>query len=119
MTCQPPDFVPTAKCTSHTYFTTLSKSCWKASPTARVATAPVPVPTSRTIARLDRFKISTSDHFTLRAAQDRYGDITKDGARFVFKDGTERRHSVIADNRVLYVVNGHGMSSENALYARR
>jgi hypothetical protein len=34
-------------------------------------------------------------------------DITKDGARFVFKDGTERRHSVVADNRVLYVVN-HG-----------
>lgn len=35
-------------------------------------------------------------------------DITKDGARFVFKDGTERRHSVVADNRVLYVVNQHG-----------
>src|ERR1700682_5605623 len=30
-------------------------------------------------------------------------DITKDGARFVFKDGTERRQSVVSDNRVLYV----------------
>jgi hypothetical protein len=35
-------------------------------------------------------------------------DITKDGARFVFKDGTERRQSVVSDNRVLYVVNQSG-----------
>jgi hypothetical protein len=35
-------------------------------------------------------------------------DITKDGARFVFKDGTERRLSVVAENRVLYVVNQNG-----------
>ena len=35
-------------------------------------------------------------------------DITKDGARFVFKDGTERRQSVVSDNRVLYVVNQGG-----------
>jgi hypothetical protein len=35
-------------------------------------------------------------------------DITKDGARFVFKDGTERRQSVVSDNRVLYVVNQNG-----------
>jgi hypothetical protein len=35
-------------------------------------------------------------------------DITKDGARFVFKDGTERRQSVVVDNRVLYLVNQNG-----------
>jgi hypothetical protein len=35
-------------------------------------------------------------------------DITKDGARFVFKDGTEQRQSVVVDNRVLYVVNQNG-----------
>jgi hypothetical protein len=35
-------------------------------------------------------------------------DITKDGARFVFKDGTERRQSVVSANRVLYVVNQNG-----------
>ena len=35
-------------------------------------------------------------------------DITKDGALFVFKDGTERRQSVVVDNRVLYLVNQNG-----------
>jgi hypothetical protein len=35
-------------------------------------------------------------------------DITKDGALFVFKDGTEPRQSVVVDNRVLYLVNQNG-----------
>jgi hypothetical protein len=35
-------------------------------------------------------------------------DISKDGALFVFKDGTERRQSVVVDNRVLYVMNQNG-----------
>ena len=35
-------------------------------------------------------------------------DITRDSARFVFKDRTERRQSVVADNRILYLVNQNG-----------
>jgi len=35
-------------------------------------------------------------------------DITRDSALFVFKDRTERRQSVIADNRILYLVNQNG-----------
>jgi hypothetical protein len=42
-------------------------------------------------------------------------DITKDGARFVFKDGTERRQSVVSDNRVLYVVNQYGGKAKSEL----
>ena len=39
-------------------------------------------------------------------------DVGGDAATFVFKDGTTRRVSVIADNRVLYVIDDHGRSQK-------